>query len=138
MVKHAPPVEVVDEFEQWEAEALQKAQQAVDEGMSVEHGMVVDADPRLRYAIVEDEPTGSPTVLAHRARVCLRLEKLGYRLQEGKQVIGYSAAKVYAMPMRAYRSAIGRRRHNVALALQERYPKQVGIMRPQVSQEYEI
>lgn len=83
----------------WVAEAKAKAK--ANRGAVLNHGSVVNADPRLHYAVLDGDAPG-PSLERHRAVH----EALGYRVIPGAQVIGYRTPVVMAVPVEVYRDTI--------------------------------
>jgi len=129
MSKHTKPAHVrpANDFDAWIAEADEKAAAAVAEGVRLDSGTVIDADPRLHYAICDGEAP-KKTI----ERFCIKQERIGRRRIEGASVVGYNSAIVYAMPLEVYAKHIGPRRLAIHRELAARYPKQVATYGPQV------
>lgn len=102
----------VDQFAEWANEAKAKAKAA---GTSVlEHGSVVNPDPRLVYAVLDGDapkPTLERHIAFHEAR--------GYRLMEDVQVIGYKTPIVYAIPAVVYADLRGARVERTKKAMKQ-------------------
>jgi hypothetical protein len=94
-----PIAAIADDFAAWAAEAKAKAKANV--GAVLAHGSVVDPDPRLHYAVLDGDAP-KPTLERHRAYH----DALGFRVQDGVQVIGYRNPVVMAIPVEVYRDTI--------------------------------
>ena len=112
----------------WAREARQKAQQAIDDKISLEAGDVFPRDPLLRYVVIDGD-LPQRNISYHRAR----LEQLGYRdvSADIEKVIGYTAFVVYAIPIEVYREVIRPERVRRLRDLAKRYGIQQGqVIRP--------
>lgn len=89
----------IDDFAAWASEATAKAK--TNAAAKLAHGDIVNGDPRLHYVVLDGDAP-KPSLERHRAYH----EALGFRLQEGVQVIGYRAPVVMAVPLKVYQTVI--------------------------------